>query len=230
MVRTKVRLLAACGLAVLLVVGCWSSAFGDSPKAVITGPKDAPPGELIVLDATQSSGVVDNGYLWLLVNSEKSFLAVDKGLKCVFSTGTPGDYWFVLVVAGTNPNGGPAADKASHKLRIVGEGPNPTPPVPVPGKITGAILLYESEDSTQELASLILRLRREKITRLRIADKDAKTSDSEEPVEQVQRAVKFLGNKPLPRVLAVDESGSFVADSDCGSYDDVQRLLKSWGL
>ena len=208
-------------------------AAADQPKAVITGPKEGPPGELVILDASQSSGL---GYLWLLVNSEKSFLPVDGGIKCVFSTGTPGNYVFILVVAGTNQNGGPAAATATHTLKIIGQQPtpeptpNPTPPGPTPGKVSAAILLYESSESTQDLTRLTLQLRNDKIPHLKVLDKDAKQGDSDEPVKLVQEIVKAIGSKTLPRVVAVDSSGLVVADADVKTVDDVKRLLASWGL
>lgn len=218
-------------IAILLVA---STALAELPKAVITGPKEGPPGELVILDASQSSGL---GYLWLLVNSEKSFLPVDSGIKCVFSTGTPGEYVFVLVISGTNTNGGPAAATATHTLKISGDKPKPKPddpnppiPVPVPGKITGAVLLYESSESTQELTRLTLQLRNDKIPKLKVLDKDARQGDSDEPVKQVQELVKSVGAKPLPRLIAVDTDGCSVADADVKSVDDVKRLLASWGL
>jgi hypothetical protein len=227
MFGTKTQLLIWCLMAMS------ATAFAELPKAVITGPREAPPGELVILDASQSSGL---GYLWLLVNSDKSFLPVDNGLKCVFSTGTPGSYVFILAVSGTNANGGPAVTLATHALKITGPTPtpeptpNPTPPVPTPGKASAAILLYESGDSTQELTKLILQLRTEGIKNLKLLDKDAKQSDSDEPVKQAADLVNTVGSKPLPRVVCVDSSGSVVADADVKTFDDVVRLLASWGL
>jgi hypothetical protein len=112
---------------ILLWSAMAQAAMSQQPKSVITGPKEAPTGELVILDASQSQGL---GYLWILVDSEKSFLPVDNGLKCVFSTGTPGQYIFVLVVSGTNSNGGPAVATAKHVLKVTGN--NPPPPVVKP--------------------------------------------------------------------------------------------------
>lgn len=208
--------------------------MADNPRAVITGPKESSPGELVILDASQSSGM---GYLWLLVNSEKSFLPVDNGMKCVFSTGTPGTYHFVLVVSGTNPNGGPAAATAAHVLKIAGAtppGPDPPPnppvPVPTPGKVSGAILLYESENTTQEMEQIILKLRADKIPHLKILDIHAKQADSDQPLKVVTDALAYLKGKPLPRLIALDSAGCSVADSDVATLEGVQRLLTSWGI
>ena len=103
-------------------------------KAVIVGPKEAATGDLVVLDASQSSGAIE--YRWLLVNSEKTFLQFDGGLKCVFSSGKDGEYIFVLVVAGKDNND--KLDVQTEEWRVViGKKPDdnddevkpdPTPP------------------------------------------------------------------------------------------------------
>lgn len=105
-----------------------SVAMGQSPRAVITGPKEAQLGDLIVLDASESVG---SSRIWLLAVSpaEKAFLPVDDGLRCVFATGASGKYTFVLVVAGVNANGGAVAAMATHSIEVVGgRPPDPTPP------------------------------------------------------------------------------------------------------
>ena len=131
-------------------------AAGQPPKAIITGPKEAQSGDLIVLDASESTGT---SRLWLLAVApvEKSFLPVDQGLRCVFATGTPGKYTFVLVVAGTNANGGAVAEMTTHSVVVFGgtspgpapdpgPGPDPTNP-PLPTKPTAAVYIYEKDRS-----------------------------------------------------------------------------------
>lgn len=105
------------------------SALAQQPKAVITGPKEARCGALVVLDATESQGL---GRLWLLAVSpeETSFLPVESGCKCIFASPTAGRYEFVVVVSGTNANGGPAAEIARHTITLTGGQPPPPPPPP----------------------------------------------------------------------------------------------------
>ncbi len=105
-----------------------SALQAQVPKAIITGPRESRPGALVVLDASESQGT---GRLWLLAVSpeETSFLPVESGLKCIFASPTPGRYVFVLVVSGTNANGGAAADMATHAVTLAGATP-PTPPDP----------------------------------------------------------------------------------------------------
>ena len=74
-------------LAALFLVS--AVALAQPPRAIITGPKEARCGSLIVLDATESVGT---GRLWLLAVApeETSFLPVEAGLKCIFASPTAG--------------------------------------------------------------------------------------------------------------------------------------------
>lgn len=110
-------------------------SFGAA-KAVIVGPNESKPGDLIILDASRSEGLA---FQWVLTNSNKTYLPVEKGTKVVFSSGDPGEYIFVLVVGGEDNNKNLVVDTAQHKVVITGNpspgptpgpGPNP-PPVPV---------------------------------------------------------------------------------------------------
>jgi hypothetical protein len=144
-----------------------SFAFAQAPKAIITGPKEAQAGDLIVLDASESTGT---SRLWLLAVSpvEKSFLPVDSGLRCVFATGTPGKYTFVLVVAGTNPNGGALAEMTTHSVTVQGTGPPVVPPVvppivtppdptlpPVTTGVTYLVVIRENQELTADQAATL---------------------------------------------------------------------------
>lgn len=95
-------------------------------KAVITGPKQASLGDLVVLDGSQSQA---QKYKWTAVGHGKSFLPVDGGIRLCFASGSPGEYIFALVAAGTNPNGGAEADVALWTV-TVGTPTPPTPPTP----------------------------------------------------------------------------------------------------
>lgn len=110
-----------------------TAADGQMPRAIVTGPKEARCGALVVLDASASEGV---GRLWLLAVApeETSFLPVEAATKCIFASPTPGRYEFVLIVAGTNVNGGPAAEMARHTVTLSG-GTIPPPPPPPPDDV-----------------------------------------------------------------------------------------------
>ena len=137
--------------AVFLLIAMASWPVGaQPPRAVVTGPKESRPGALVVLDATESQGL---GRIWLLAVSPEptSFLPVESGLKCIFASPTPGEYVFILVVSGTNPNGGPMADMATHTVVLVGPRPPPVVVVPedpqpvTPTKVDRVTYFYEKD-------------------------------------------------------------------------------------
>jgi hypothetical protein len=100
------------------------------PVAVIVGPERGNPGDLIVLDATQSRDAV--GFAWVLADGDKTFLEVDNGRKVVFATGTAGRYTFVLIAANAQADGKPQVAVARHVLTVGEPQPNPNPPNPDP--------------------------------------------------------------------------------------------------
>jgi len=158
-------------IAVLLLSVLYQPCPGQTPRAVITGPKEQRPGSLVVLDATESQGL---GRVWLLAISPEptSFLPVEAGLKVIFASPTPGDYTFVLVVSGTNANGGPMADMATHTVTLLGPRPPPVPPQPPtpppgpdppqPPETTGVaylIIVRRNQELTADQAEVLIRLR-----------------------------------------------------------------------
>ncbi len=186
-----------------------AAALAQSPRAVITGPKESRPGSLVVLDATESEGT---GRLWLLAVSPEatSFLPVDGGLKCIFASPTPGVYTFVLVVAGTNPNGGPAADMATHSVHLTG--PSPPVPPPGPGPQTGPkeiVILRESSSVNPAETNLILALRTsDELARI-LADQQHRLTilDPDQTGQQVEQIIARLlaapRAPPLPALYVV---------------------------
>lgn len=142
----RMGVLAAVWLAAAIAAG------QTPPKAVITGPKESRCGSLVVLDASESSGT---SRMWLLAVSpeETSFLPVESGIKCIFASPVAGRYQFVLVVAGTNANGGAAAEMATHTVQLTGgitpppPPPDPTDP-PLPSPATAVTYVYEKDQST----------------------------------------------------------------------------------
>ncbi len=200
-------------------LSCWLLLIASSvvqaqvaPKAVITGPKDARCGSLVVLDASESTGT---GRLWLLAVSpeETSFLPVESGLKCIFASPVAGSYRFVLVVCGTNTNGGPAADMATHTVVLRGPDVPPDPPdPPVPPVQVGRrliVILRESSDSNRQAATLVLQLRTDETFLERLRTKNhppplVLDKDSESPL--VTRLRQEAGPSPLPLLFVVDYS------------------------
>lgn len=96
--------------------------------AIIDGPTEAAPGDLIILDASQSDC---DARVWLLVGSDKSFLQFEEGKKCVFASGASGQYHFVLSTAKVTDS---VASVATAKFTVtIGCSPQPKPgPTPEP--------------------------------------------------------------------------------------------------
>lgn len=177
----------------LLATLVCSAAYGELPRAVVTGPKDARPGSLVVLDATASVGL---SRAWILAASpeETSFLPVEGGLKCIFASPTPGKYQFVLVVAGTNQNGGAAVDMAVHVVTILGAAPPIAPPEPPPDptrppstRPTAAVYIYEKDRHSPPRAvqAALDKINRDGVSGVvgSLHEQDATTGDGQVPAQ-----------------------------------------------
>lgn len=126
-------------------------AFSQT-KAVIDGDKIVEPGDLVVLDGSRSNG---SAFKWLLVNSKKKFAEVDQGRKLFFSSGTPGEYIFVLIVGGADNNNRLEVDIIQHVVTVGKVDPVvPNPPAPTPTPVNpplnpngfSVLIFYETED------------------------------------------------------------------------------------
>lgn len=170
----------------LLLIASSVAQAQVTPKAVITGPKEARCGSLVVLDATESTGT---GRLWLLAVSpeETSFLPVESGLKCIFASPVAGAYRFVLVVCGNNANGGPAADMATHT--VVLRSPD-NPPVPPPPPTTNPYPAPSTEIRESLGAILAVKLNQTDATNL------ASLYDQARQLVESAPAARAAGTKP----------------------------------
>ena len=156
-----------------LAVACAASSFAQV-SAVVTGPPQTDPGDLVILDASTSKGTA---FQWVLVGSKKTFLPIEGGKKVVFASGQPGRYQFVLVVGGAGADNSLAVATAEFDL-LIGDPPlpNPTPlPTPIPNPVPNPptppvptpvtegkrllILCRSSEGTSPQLAQGIIRLR-----------------------------------------------------------------------
>ena len=181
--------------AVFLFFTLAAPLFGQVPKAIVTGPKESRCGSLIVLDASESVG---SSRLWLLAVSpeETSFLPVESGLKCIFASPVSGTYRFVLVVAGTNANGGAVADMTTHTVTLSGGTVTPPPidlpvipptdPTVPPSATTGVaylVIIRRNEELTADQAAELLKLRTwsdsqpEKVSQLEITPEAGSDDD-----------------------------------------------------
>jgi hypothetical protein len=105
---------------VLAALACTDFSWGQMPTAVITGPKEARPGSLVVLDASESQGL---GRTWLLAVSPEptSFWMPESRLQLLFASPTPGDYTFVAGPS-ARPRAADGAERADHSAGIVDRG------------------------------------------------------------------------------------------------------------
>jgi hypothetical protein len=119
----------------LLSSTCYAQA-----TAVISGPKEVAPGDLVIMDASGSDA---DALQWMLANSDKSFLAFDGNRKCVFASGVSGRYEFILATAKC-VDGSASVATARHTLvvgtPIPGPGPQPDKPDPIIPPIPQPIL------------------------------------------------------------------------------------------
>ena len=129
----------------VLFVLAWAT-LAQAATAVIEGPTEAPPGDLVILDASKSDAV---SFAWALVPKGKSFLPVDGGKRVVFASGSAGTYTFVLATATAD---GQVA-LALHVLTVgkplpppidPPDPPNPPEP-PSTTRPTAVIYLYEKD-------------------------------------------------------------------------------------
>lgn len=114
-IAQKITPIAAVCLALLFCLPAWAQ-----PKAVIEGPAEADPGDLVVLRGTESTG---DGFRWVMPEG-LGYLQCSP-LEIGFASGTPGQYTFWLIAADTEA----AIDYTQHTVTI-GEPPPDDPGQP----------------------------------------------------------------------------------------------------
>ncbi len=112
-------------LALAAVLFC-STAMAEV-KAVITGPAQGNPGDLVVLDGGQSTG---DGHRWIIPEGLQTLACGTVGPgQVAFASGKAGTYTFGLIVADKEA----AIDYVTHTVTIKGSLPQPDPdPIPDP--------------------------------------------------------------------------------------------------
>lgn len=117
-------------LALAAILAC-STAFAEV-KAVIDGPKQSSPGDLIVLDGSKSLG---DGHRWVIPEGIQTLACGNSGPgQLAFASGKAGTYTFGLIVADKEAS----IDFVTHTVSISGTLPDPKPdpddpgPTPVP--------------------------------------------------------------------------------------------------
>lgn len=159
-------------ISTILLLLIASTAYAQ--KAVIVGPKEAPPGEMVILSSTGSTG--DN-LVWVKPEGLQT-LNVGCSLldsQIVFATTKPGRYEFWLIVADKEAK----IDYAKHVVEIKGAGnpppvdPDPVDPPPVdPSK--WANLQTISKTNSEKVGDAATRSRLKAAIAAAIIDIDAK--------------------------------------------------------
>jgi hypothetical protein len=212
MARLMPRKLAIIALALCLWVT--SAALCAEPRAVIRAPESASPGDLVILDASDSSGL---DLIWELTNSEKSYLPVDGGKRCVFASGAPGRYVFLLIAVDVDEAAKKGLTaKARHVLTIgtpgptPPPGPGPIPPGPAPAPVLGRLYVsYVVDSQKDDPVSSSIRSSPELILGLPELDARWMTYSSDE--EDIDRR-KLRPHMPsLPCAIVQDATGKIVA-------------------
>lgn len=110
---------------VLMLVGCQPACPcgpGEPAKAVLTGPANAAVGQMVTLDASNSSGQIRD---WSTMPPQRAEI-VDGGAKFIFVPQGGGEILVNLVTTSIH-KGRLVRDSARHYV-TVGGGPAPTPP------------------------------------------------------------------------------------------------------
>lgn len=133
---------------VVMVMGTWgtiSQVMAAPPRAIMTGPTGGVPGDILVLDASESAA---DFYAWSvtpqLPGGRPTILVLEEGRKCLVAS-VPGVYHVFL--ACSNCEG---IDQAQWTLTIGNEPnpapvppapnpPTPTPPVPAPDTVPDGV-------------------------------------------------------------------------------------------
>lgn len=110
---------------------------------VVTGPKESQPGDLVVLDSSNSQGVSAGTWTISPLEAAGRMLVVENGSKVVFATATPARYVFYF--SGCTSDG-KTVRIVAHEVQVGGvvppnpnpvpptpPGPGPAPPIPPPG-------------------------------------------------------------------------------------------------
>lgn len=96
-------------------------------KIVLNAPSSARVGELVRLDASESSA---DSFKWVLVPESVDFEVYAEGRKAVFSARSPGEFLFVLGVAKDG-----TVDVVTFKITVYGPPDAPSDVADVPGHI-----------------------------------------------------------------------------------------------
>lgn len=213
-----------------------SLAHAAEPKAIVKPPVQVDPGEIVLLDGSESTG---DAFRWVAL-SGKQAIPSESGRSAYFATGKPGEYRFILVVAGTV--GGKAQIDAATVSVVVsgsppvppGPSPDPTPtptptpdpPSPTPSPVVAGRLFATYIADAEALLPSHAAMKAAPVIRKAFKDLDATWrwygNDESEPrsLGLLQHVDKF------PSVLIQSQDGKIVATLAAPSEADVVAKVK----
>ena len=113
-------------LAALILLA--APAWAVEPKAVVKPVAQVEPGDITILDGTDSTG---DAFRWIPL-SGKPGIPSESGRSLYFASGKPGEYRFELVVGGSTSDGKVKLDSTTVVVKVVGAPPAPPAPTPIP--------------------------------------------------------------------------------------------------
>jgi hypothetical protein len=147
--KSKAAVIGSVLLSAVLAVGIVSHPK-SSGIISLAAPDKAGVGELVVLDATQSTAT---SFKWMIYPQTPNFLVIDGGKRAIFSEGHPGVYNIYL----SGANGG-EVDSIVQSI-TVGNSPTPSPtptpqPVDIGTMVKGWVTLVTDPNVKTESAAL----------------------------------------------------------------------------
>lgn len=212
-------------------------AFAIEPKAIVKPPAQVDPGEIVLLDGSESTG---DAFEWFVPPGGKQPIRSESGRSAYFATGRPGTYQFTLIVGGT-VGGKVKLDIATVSVVVSGSPPvppgptpdptptptpTPDPPSPTPSPIVAGRLFATYIADAEALLPSHAAMKAAPVVRKAFRDLDATWrwygNDEAEPrsLGLLQHVDKF------PSVLIQSQDGRIVATLAAPSEADVVAKVK----
>jgi hypothetical protein len=194
-------------------------------EIVIEGPKEVAVGHLARLDVTKSAGKT---FKWRILPEGVDFEVYDDGRKVVFSSGTPGEYTFIVACANDND-----VDVKVLTIRV-GEGVAPNPPSPpnppapsagLQGKVVEWAGLVTSPNKKAEAKKLA-----ESFANVQVAIADGRLSTADEIIAATKDANReALGNSLAVWVPFLEKlQKEMQAQAEAGLLVTLEQHAKIW--
>lgn len=201
-----------------VLAGVKHPAISPNPAPVIPAsvdiqaPAEVGVGELVVLSVEGSDA---SSFSWQVEPPTKHFMVIDDGRRAVFSSGTPGDYLFMVAAAK-----GDKSDLQTHKLKVTSGAPAPSDGLGSQvAQLAGQTGLAKSDAST--LATSFLSVS--------AAVSAGALTDPADIVEATKKAVNAsLGDTKAATPFLQGLQSLLKAKSDAGQLPDAAAHVEAW--